>query len=59
MLRSESCDAGQGFLFARPLEVEDVEGFLLECEAGVPAAATRAAVLCAERDAVVAAADPR
>jgi diguanylate cyclase (GGDEF)-like protein len=29
MLRSEGCDSGQGFLFARPLDPSDAEEFLL------------------------------
>jgi predicted signal transduction protein with EAL and GGDEF domain len=28
LLREASCDSGQGYLFARPLSVEDTEGFL-------------------------------
>ena len=28
LLRDERCDSGQGFLFAKPLEVGGVEGFL-------------------------------
>ena len=28
LLRDEDCDSGQGFLFARPLEADDVEAFL-------------------------------
>jgi EAL domain-containing protein (putative c-di-GMP-specific phosphodiesterase class I) len=28
LLRDEQCDSGQGFLFAKPLEVDGVEGFL-------------------------------
>ncbi len=30
LLRGESCDSGQGFLFARPLEPADLEGFLTQ-----------------------------
>ena len=30
LIREEHCDSGQGFLFARPLAVEDVETFLNE-----------------------------
>jgi hypothetical protein len=28
MLRGENCDSGQGFLFARPLDVAAIEKFL-------------------------------
>jgi EAL domain-containing protein (putative c-di-GMP-specific phosphodiesterase class I) len=28
LLREENCDSGQGFLFARPLDVEATEAFL-------------------------------
>jgi EAL domain-containing protein (putative c-di-GMP-specific phosphodiesterase class I) len=30
LLQEEDCDSGQGYLFARPLEVEDAERFLRE-----------------------------
>ncbi|MGO9763624.1 MAG: putative bifunctional diguanylate cyclase/phosphodiesterase [Solirubrobacteraceae bacterium] len=33
LLREEHCDSGQGFLFARPLPVEDTEAFLLNWRA--------------------------
>jgi len=33
MLRNELCDSGQGFLFARPLEVAATEAFLRDWEA--------------------------
>jgi len=33
LLREEHCDSGQGFLFARPLPVEDMEAFLLNWRA--------------------------
>jgi diguanylate cyclase (GGDEF)-like protein len=33
MLRNERCDSGQGFLFARPLEVDAAEEFLRDWEA--------------------------
>ncbi len=33
MLRTECCDSGQGFLFARPLEVAAAESFLRDWEA--------------------------
>jgi diguanylate cyclase (GGDEF)-like protein len=37
LLREESCDGGQGFLFARPLDAAAVEAFLAECaDSGVP-----------------------
>jgi diguanylate cyclase (GGDEF)-like protein len=31
LLQNESCDGGQGFLFARPLEPGEIEGFLERC----------------------------
>jgi diguanylate cyclase (GGDEF)-like protein len=31
LLQGEDCDGGQGFLFARPLDAEAVEAFLLQC----------------------------
>ncbi len=31
MLRGEQCDGGQGFLFARPLDVAETEAFLRQC----------------------------
>ncbi len=34
VLREESCDSGQGFLFARPLSVSDCERFLREWSGG-------------------------
>jgi diguanylate cyclase (GGDEF)-like protein len=38
LIRGEQCDSGQGFLFARPLEVDDIEPFLSEWStAGVAA----------------------
>jgi EAL domain-containing protein (putative c-di-GMP-specific phosphodiesterase class I) len=40
LLRRESCDTGQGYLFARPLDVEECEGFL-ENWAGTQAPAAR------------------
>jgi diguanylate cyclase (GGDEF)-like protein len=30
LLREQDCDSGQGFLFARPLDADDVDGFLRE-----------------------------
>ncbi len=36
LLRQEKCDSGQGFLFARPLEVPAAEEFLRSWRAGVP-----------------------
>ena len=39
ILRSEQCESGQGFLLARPLDVDDVEVFLREWERrGAPGA---------------------
>jgi diguanylate cyclase (GGDEF)-like protein len=40
LLRHEQCDGGQGFLFARPLDVVAVDAFLEQCATG--AAAQRA-----------------
>jgi len=34
LLRDERCDSGQGFLFARPLDVAATEAFLESCAAG-------------------------
>ena len=31
LLRDENCDSGQGFLFAKPLDVSSVENFLEQC----------------------------
>ncbi len=40
LLRDEDCDSGQGFLFARPLDVADTEAFLRSCaENATPALA--------------------
>jgi diguanylate cyclase (GGDEF)-like protein len=36
LLRDEECDSGQGFLFARPLEVAAAEAFLHNWESGAP-----------------------
>jgi diguanylate cyclase (GGDEF)-like protein len=33
LLREQHCDSGQGFLFARPLDAGDVDGFLCEWKA--------------------------
>jgi diguanylate cyclase (GGDEF)-like protein len=33
LLREQQCDSGQGFLFARPLDAGDVDGFLREWDA--------------------------
>jgi diguanylate cyclase (GGDEF)-like protein len=33
LLREQDCDSGQGFLFARPLDADDVDGFLREWSA--------------------------
>ena len=33
LLRDEDCDSGQGFLFARPLDVAATEAFLRSCTA--------------------------
>ena len=40
LLREQDCDSGQGFLFARPLDADDVEGFLREWAAARVAMAT-------------------
>jgi len=34
LLRDECCDSGQGFLFARPLTVEDAEAFIRDWRPG-------------------------
>jgi len=39
LLRSEQCDSGQGYLFSRPLEVDDAEAFLRGWRAPAPAPA--------------------
>jgi diguanylate cyclase (GGDEF)-like protein len=39
LLRAESCDTGQGFLFARPLEMAECEAFLAKWAGAAPAAA--------------------
>ena len=41
MLREQHCDSGQGFLFARPLDAADVDGFLQTWD-GADASAVRA-----------------
>jgi diguanylate cyclase (GGDEF)-like protein len=41
LLREERCDAGQGFLFAEPLDVASCEAFLQERQAGHPNAPQR------------------
>jgi EAL domain-containing protein (putative c-di-GMP-specific phosphodiesterase class I) len=42
LLRAEDCDSGQGFLFARPLDVAATEAFLRKCaEHGEPASVQR------------------
>jgi diguanylate cyclase (GGDEF)-like protein len=46
LLRQESCDGGQGFLFARPLDAAAVEAFLAECAgSGAPGLGGRAEVV--------------
>ena len=46
LLRDEDCDSGQGFLFARPLDVAATEAFLKElCVPGTPTPAQRATAL--------------
>jgi diguanylate cyclase (GGDEF)-like protein len=39
ILREKQCDSGQGFLFARPLSVQDAEAFLLEWDGAAAGAA--------------------
>ena len=46
LLREEQCDSGQGYLFARPLEVHDTEEFLVRWQREPVAAA---AVIAAAR----------
>jgi diguanylate cyclase (GGDEF)-like protein len=41
LIRDEHCDSGQGFLFARPLEADDVEAFLREWVNGEASALPR------------------
>jgi diguanylate cyclase (GGDEF)-like protein len=41
LLRDENCDSGQGFLFARPLDVAATEKFLAEWAGKVPAPSPR------------------
>jgi diguanylate cyclase (GGDEF)-like protein len=42
LLRDERCDSGQGFLFARPLDVAATEAFLESCATDVAPAPVRA-----------------
>ncbi len=42
LLRDEDCDSGQGFLFARPLDVADTEAFLQSCAENATSALTQA-----------------
>jgi EAL domain-containing protein (putative c-di-GMP-specific phosphodiesterase class I) len=44
MLRGESCDSGQGFLFARPLDVAATEAFLRQCAEKAAAVSSSQAV---------------
>ena len=39
LLKDEHCDSGQGFLFARPLDVADTEAFLQTWSRGKPSGA--------------------
>jgi diguanylate cyclase (GGDEF)-like protein len=41
LLREENCDSGQGFLFARPLDVAATEAFLESCAANAAPALVR------------------
>jgi diguanylate cyclase (GGDEF)-like protein len=43
VLQGEQCDSGQGFLFARPLELEEAEAFLREWQNGGPGEGAMAA----------------
>ena len=47
LLREESCDTGQGFLFARPLDSEECEAFLENWAGAAPPAAPQAPPLTA------------
>ena len=38
LLRGENCDSGQGFLFARPLDVAATEAFLQSWAENIPPA---------------------
>jgi diguanylate cyclase (GGDEF)-like protein len=40
LLREQDCDSGQGFLFARPLDAGDVDGFLRQWDASHSAGAS-------------------
>jgi EAL domain-containing protein (putative c-di-GMP-specific phosphodiesterase class I) len=40
LLREQDCDSGQGFLFARPLDADDVHGFLREWDSAREAIAS-------------------
>ncbi len=42
LLREESCDTGQGFLFARPLDIEECESFLENWSGAVSATSAAA-----------------
>jgi EAL domain-containing protein (putative c-di-GMP-specific phosphodiesterase class I) len=45
LLRHEQCDGGQGFLFARPLDVAAVDAFLEQCATGTAAQRAKAPTL--------------
>ncbi|HWX88110.1 MAG TPA: EAL domain-containing protein, partial [Solirubrobacteraceae bacterium] len=47
LLRAESCDTGQGFLFARPLETAECEVFLEKWAGAAPAVAPKGPSLTA------------
>jgi diguanylate cyclase (GGDEF)-like protein len=47
LLREESCDTGQGFLFARPLDTQECEAFLENWAGAAPPAAPQAPRLTA------------
>jgi EAL domain-containing protein (putative c-di-GMP-specific phosphodiesterase class I) len=42
LLRDERCDSGQGFLFARPLDVAATEAFLESCATDIAPALVQA-----------------
>jgi diguanylate cyclase (GGDEF)-like protein len=44
LLRDEECDSGQGYLFARPLDVDAVAGFLREWDAAAASAGVQESV---------------
>jgi len=54
LLRQEQCDSGQGFLFAKPLDVFATEAFLERCAAGGVLPPARSALATDEQIGVIA-----